>query len=191
MTELAPLARVPQLIVQGIECWIEAGEIVAEYLSKNPNSMGLLCETTGLSEDIIRRFEQIGRKEIYPKLLVNTSLGYRKLSACPYREQELYAESPVDLVVMGDKGPDILRVSVDHLTPEQAKQVFARNHVRSTAEQRAWLETERKRANEAAAAEKQEIQTAAYAVHGKRVVFRKGCEMTLQELAVLIARLSG
>lgn len=184
------LSKVSELILKGIECWIEAGEIIANTLSECPDSMPRICEVTGLSEDIVRRFEQIGRKEIYPKLLANTSLGYRKLASCPYREQEHYYNNPVELLVTSSKGADKLQVEVQHLTPQQVRQVFASDHVRTLAEQRAWVESERELSVKRALANKAEIQEAAFIIRGKRVIFRKGCELTAHELAELLARMS-
>ena len=184
------LSRVSELIVKGVECWIEAGEIIAKTLQDNPGSMGRICEVTGLSEDIVRRFEQIGRKEIYPQLLANTSIGYRKLVSCPYREQQHYSENPVELLIVGNGKTDTLKVNVAHLTPEQARQAFSSDHVRTVSEQRAWIEAERKRSVENAIREKAEVQEAAFVIRGGRVTFRKGCEMTAHEVAELLARMS-
>lgn len=184
------LSRVSELIIKGVECWIEAGEIIAKTLQENPKSMERICEVTGLSEDIVRRFEQIGRKEIYPKLLANTSIGYRKPVSCPYREQQHYSENPVVLLVAENGKTDTLKVNVAHLTVGQARQAFASNHVRTIPEQRAWIESERKRLVENAIREKAEVQEAAFVIHGSRVTFRKGCEMTAHEIAELLARMS-
>lgn len=184
------LTRVSELIIKGMDCWIEAGEIIANTLQEHPDSLPRICEVTGLSEDIVRRFEQIGRKEIYPQLLANTSIGYRKLVSCPYREQQLYSESPVEMLVIKNGKPDTLKVNVAHLTPEQARQVFASDHVRSLAEQRAWVEAERKRSVELSIRENADIQEAAFIIHKNRVTFRKGCELTAHEIAELLARMS-
>lgn len=184
------LSRVSELIVKGIDCWIEAGEIIAKTLEEHPDSMSRICEVTGLSEDIIRRFEQIGRKEIYPRLLANTSIGYRRLVSCTYREQKHYCDNPVELLVADNGKADTLRVEVAHVTPEQARQVFAHDHVRTLAEQRAWLESERKRSVETAMREKAEIQESAFVIRGGRVTFNKGCEMTAREIAELLSRMT-
>lgn len=184
------LSRVSELIAKGVECWIEAGEIIAKTLQDNPDSMGRICEVTGISEDIVRRFEQIGRKEIYPQLLANTSIGFRKLVSCPYREQQYYSENPVELLVARNGEVDILKVNVAHLTQEQTRQTFASDHVRTIPEQRVWIEAERKRAVETSIREKTDIQESAFVIRGSRVTFRKGCEMTAHEIAELLARMS-
>jgi len=184
------LTKVTDLILRGIECWIEAGEIIANALDAEPDHIDRICEVTGLSSDIVRRFEQIGRREIYPQLLANTSDGFRKLSACPYREQKLYAENPVKLLVYKDNDTATLIVRIDALTHDQVRQVFAKNHVRDLGEQRAWIESQRKKAIEKAITETSSLQEAAFIIKGKRIIFRKGCELTASELAGLLARIS-
>jgi len=188
--EKSDLTRIPELIIKGIECWIEAGEIVAEVLNKNPNAMDEICNETGLSADIVRRFEQIGRKEIFPKLLAGAGPGYRKLAKCPYREQEQYTQNPVGLLIMSDGGPDVLAVKLEALTCEQCKQVFASDHVRDTSEQRAWIESQREKEVQKAMLDRSHIQSAAFYVKNKRVIFRAGCELNASELATLLAKVT-
>jgi len=184
------LSSVAELIMKGVDCWIQAGEIIARTLQEHPDSMARICEVTGLSEDIVRRFEQIGRKEIYPKLLVNTSIGYRKLVSCPYREQEHYSENPIELLLCSAGNTETLMVHVAHLTPDQARQAFASDHVRTLAEQRAWIESERERQVAAAMRDKADVQDAAFVIRGHTVTFSKGCVMKAYEVAELLARMS-
>ena len=185
------LTQVGDLILKGIECWVEAGEIVAAALDAEPDCMDRICTVTGLSADIVRRFEQIGRREIYPKLLANTGVGFIKLSACSYREQKLYSENPIPLAIQNDDGSmDTLQVLASNMTASQVKQSFAKNHVRDLSEQRAWLESERKRQADKALRDNVEIQDAAFVIKGHRVIFRKGCELTASELAQLLAKVS-
>lgn len=185
------LTQVADLILKGIDCWIKAGEIIASALDREPDSMDRICEVTGLSSDIVRRFEQIGRKEVYPKLLANTSVGYRKLAACTYREQKLYSENPIELIVLKPDGDtDMLSTGVQNLTPEQCKQVFAKGHIRTQSEQRAWLESERKKSFE----RDLKIKTTNHPLHFKvaknTLVVYEPWQFTRQELAKILAEMA-
>ena len=183
-------AEISVLIAEGIDKWLEAGRLVADALSRNPASMDKICQATGLSPDIITRFEQIGKEELYPQLLASTSIGARNLVKCSYSQQKHYSANPIAMLVSNGDKPDKLMVAVDAMTGQQVKQVFGRGHIRSLAEQRAWVESERESIVRRTLADKAEIQEAAFVIKGKRCVFKKGAELTAREIADILAKMS-
>ena len=180
------LSKISELILQGIECWLEAGKIIVKALDDEPGCLERIMEVTGLDENIIRRFYQIGRKELHPRILCSTSAGIRKLAMCPYHEQELYLSNPIDVLVSHG---ETLKVYADNLTKEHIKQVFNSDHVRSLPEQKAWLATEESKHIEKEAARLSMCQEEGYVIKGKKVFFKAGVVLTGKEIAQILARL--
>lgn len=166
------LRNIGTLITEGINKWIEAGDILCRYLD-NGGSLSEAAEQSGLTEDVLVRFEQIGRKQVHPKLLASPSIGMRSLSTCSYSVQEKYIDEPVR--VMTDSGA--LLVEVGNLTSYQCRQVFKGGHVRNEAEQKAWIESER-----AKKSTKDEISHLPYRINGKEIVFTRNTVVTRREL---------
>lgn len=64
------------------------------------------------------------------------SMGFLPIS----EQQKLVAGGKVELVIREGGQTEVLKVDPRDLQPKQIKQVFATDHIRSTAEQRTWLE---------------------------------------------------
>ena len=189
MNEIAKTTgqEIASLIVQGIESWIQAGKLLVEALD-NGSTLNELADESGVSKDILSRFEQVGRNALYPKLLASTSPGANALKICGYSEQKEFCENPVTLVVCKNGTFDNLLVNVDALTSHQAKQVFTRGHVRSEAEQRAYLEdvaeVERKK-------KINEIEdSAGYIIKGNKVMFKKNVTISKDELIKILGKVA-
>ena len=180
------LSRVSELIMQGLECWVEAGKIIADTLDDHPESMNRICEVTGLDENIIRRFYQIGKQQLHPKILCSTAQGVMRLASCQYHEQEKYLDEPIEVMVSNG---ETLKVKAENLTQQQVKQVFNRDHVRALPEQKAWLATDEKRRIEQEQTKRAEVAEANYTIRNHKVLFRKGVEMSQQEVVQLLARM--
>lgn len=174
------------LIGNGIECWKKAGELIVRLMDEHGLTSADICDRSKhLTEDIVRRFEQLGRKQIMPNLLVADYPAARHLARLPYSDQKRAIEEPLDLLVMDGKMPTTLKVAVENLTPQQCRQVF-NGHIRSIGAQRAWLE-ERRAEQEVAPVIRQAHDL--YRVRGKRVIFMQPCEMTARQLANIIAEI--
>lgn len=171
------LAKVGVLITEGIEKWIEAGNILCAFLDDG-GSMEAAVDKTGLSSDILSRFEQIGRKQIHPRLLASTTPGMRALSLCTYNTQEKYIDSPVEVLIANSQ--DVLLVKIDNLTPYQCRQVFCRGHVATLPEQRAWIESEKTKTID------KKPETLPYSIVGRKITFRRGTVITVAEMKKIL-----
>ncbi len=178
--------RIAELIVRGIEAWIEAGQVLVETLDQGV-TLEQVSDASGLSKDILAQFEQIGRGVIYPRLLTSKSPGARALLRCGRSEQEQYCSEPLQLMVLRGEQQDILRVPLDSLTPEQCKQLFVRGHIRDLGEQRACLESQAEeiRAKRAAVVHDQ----AGYTIKGDKVVFQKDARLGRDDLIQILSRM--
>lgn len=180
--------EVVALIGKGIECWQKAGEVIVQLLDEHEMTVADIAEkSVYLTEDVVTRFEQLGRKQIMPNLLVADYPAARHLIRLPYSEQKRALESSVELLVMEGKTPTTLKVAVENLTPQQCKQVF-NGHIRSIGAQRAYLE-EKRAEQEVAPAIRQAHEL--YRVRGKRVIILQPCELTSRQLANIIAEIEG
>lgn len=136
------IAEFCQLIEQGKQCWIEAGKKLAEAAEKIPNFINLMLEACPhFTERFLRKMIDLGHGALHPDLLIGESTGERRLARLPYSWQEKHAMKPVELLVKRDKEWDTLLVPVRDLTPEQCNQVFDDSAVRTTAQQRSYLES--------------------------------------------------
>ena len=140
-------------MAEGIESWAKAGAVLVEMVDENENSYSNILERIpDLSYDVLSRFEQMGRKQLYPRLLLGGSTGLRKLATLPYSEQVRYYDEPLDIVTEIDGGVDTLKVQAKDLTSFQVKQVFDNGTVRDVAAQRAWLRSRDRKPNAVKAA---------------------------------------
>lgn len=130
------------LVMEGIEKWIEAGEIVARAIDTNPEFIENACDThPSLTPELIKRFYAIGKKQLHPEVLISTAPGIRALARLPYAQQEKYLREPLEIVVDGE---DVLKVEARNLTSKQVRQVFSSGGVRSVGGQRAVMLSENK-----------------------------------------------
>jgi hypothetical protein len=181
------VGEIVSLITRGIECWSKAGEIVVKLIDDHRMTIQEIAGNSEfLTEDIVARFEQLGRKQILPQLLVADYPAAKHVIKLPYSEQSRAVDDGVELLVMGDEGHSTLKVAIANLTPLQCKQVFAKDAIRSLPAQRAYIESQ-KTDNEI----KNRVlnDEAIWKVTGRKVVFFKPCQMTARELAQIIAEI--
>ena len=128
------------LFREGVEAWVKAGAILVELIEENPNIYDEMIEKCPtLNAGILTRFEQIGRKQLHPQLLLGSSAGMAKLKRLPYSLQERYLEEPIPVVVETEYGTDKLLIKARDMTPDQANQVFQGSGLRSESAQKAYL----------------------------------------------------
>jgi hypothetical protein len=176
------------LIANGIECWTKAGEIVVRLVDDCDMAIeDIAGQSDYLTEDIVAKFEQLGRKQLLPDLLVLDYPAVRHITKLPYSEQKRIVNGSVEVLVSSNKGLDTLRIAPDNLTPQQCRQVFDGNTVRSVPGQRAYLESRKQ--DERVKLSAVESIKLPYQVKGKRVVFTKPCEMSARELAQILAQI--
>lgn len=170
------------LIHKGIQAWHEAGKLIAERMDENPEFIEQMAsEYPELSTEVLYRFEQIGRNQIVPSLLLNDSPGVRKLRKMPYQLQVKHSNEPVQVTV---RDGSVLLVDVRNLTSDQASQVFAKDRIRTAAEQRALIED--KIAIEPASVERANLP---YRIVGKELVVMTACRFTTTDLLRIAADL--
>jgi hypothetical protein len=175
-----------RLLFEGIESWMKAGQLLVEMIDHDPATIEKICAGfPAVSRDILYRFEQIGRKEIYPLLLVSNCPGISGLIRMPYSQQVKHEKEPIPVLIDKDGEYDTLMVDVRSLTPSQCKQVFSKGSVRDEGAQRAWLETEKKNAMLHGIP----TEHLPYFIRDHKVVFSKNTEMGKRDLQQIIKML--
>jgi len=175
------------LYTRGIELWAKAGEVLVAMLDENPNACeDIIKACPRLNPEILGRFEQMGRKTLHPRLLVESSSGFDRLAKMPLSVQTRHLEEPIPMVVETEKGTDVLMVHARNMTLAQAKQVFAGTHIRSEGEQRAWLVGQRAKNFTPAKSTNGEPP---WRIRNGRVEFLAGCTMTAGELSAVLTQI--
>ena len=170
-----------RLVIQGVECWRDAGRILVAMMAKNPNVKSkILQKHPELSPNILATFERIGRGDLHPMLMLSESPGYKAARELPMSDQEkIVSEKKVDLLIFNDGKADVLKADVRSLTAEQTRQVFARDHLRDASEQRLWIEDKRKPS----------LVTTSWIIEGDTVRFRKGVTLSSTQLAGILEQM--
>ena len=127
------------LVRQGIDTWRNAGKLLVEMTEKDPSAVARIKERSGLSDSMIQTFARIGRNEIWPHLLADSSLGAQRLLACNYDDQKKYASEPIQVAYewKGGKIKTIAR-KVSELSRHECAIVFSEDNRIRTLEQQAF-----------------------------------------------------
>lgn len=174
------------LFQAGVDAWIKAGEILVEMVEADPHVYDyIIRECPSLNAGVLGRFEQMGRKNLHPQLLLTASPGFDKLRKLPMSMQERYLKEPVPIIVHTENGTDVLLVDAKNMTKDQASQVFAPGRIRTEGEQKAWLMDQRSKSAKPAG-----TNAPAWAIKGGRAVFREGATLSAGELATIITQLT-
>jgi len=173
------------LVNEGIQCWVSAGEIVAKNMDSDPEFIDKVNEKyPQFTHEILMRFEQIGRKSLIPELLVSDCPGYTKLRRLPYEYQAKLLNSGVETLIRTPSGWDSLKIAPINLTRNQADLVFAKDRIRSIAEQRAVIEGN---------GIKKYVPTLQsempYRIRGGRLFITDPVELTKQDLKKILAQM--
>lgn len=128
-----------ELFLKGAEYLLKACRLYVKAIDNNPDSAQDFEEAyPEISLSAWRRFEAVGRGTLHIKLLTNMTIGAKRLEKCSIEEQSKYIDNPVEVLLTND---DVLKVDIHSLQPSQLKQVFAKDHVRTRSEQKAYIES--------------------------------------------------
>ena len=176
-------SELSELIASGIECWVKAGKILVEMLDSGETNLADVSEKTGLTPGVLSRFEQLGRNQLVPELLIANYPASKYIQKLPYSEQKRLIDDSIE-VLASDQG-DKLNVMPKNLTTSQCKQVFTSNSVRDLGGQRAWVESRKQKKSESVT-----ITEMPYHISGSKVFFDQGCTMKASQLISILAQLT-
>lgn len=176
---------------KGVESWVKAGEVLLKLVDDDPHVYdAILKKEPLLNARILSRMEDMGRRTLHPMLALGGSAGCRALAKLPMSQQERYLKESVPLVVHTPKGDtDVLLVKVQDLTPEQVKQVFDRDRIRTQGEQKAQLMQDVMHKT-SKTSKQPKIVEMPWKIVGGKVEFLQGVRLTAAELATILAQLT-
>ena len=165
-----------------------AGKMLVEMLALDPQAKKKIRDRfPEISNSMLNQLEAVGRGQMHPRLALTANPGFQRLRGLPYSDQERLLSEPVELLVEHEGEIDVLLVQVADLTPDQARQVFAQDCVRSQGAQRAWLEDQREKA---LVSKRAVTISEPYQIHRNGTVeFKAGTVLTRRDLAEVLAKL--
>lgn len=170
-------------VKEGITAWTLAAELARREIEANPEWPE---EVESLSKFItshaVRRFALIGLRYT-AELAIDECAGAKRLRKLPLDFQRKYYTEPLPLLIEKSGQWESLSVGLHNLTPDQADQVFAVDHVRTESEQRAYIEN--KRMNESA-----KPMDMPYRIVSNEVIFMAGARLKKRDLQLLIDQLT-
>lgn len=128
------------LVRKGIDNWRTAGSTLVELAKGEPDIFKKIQAIyPNIATSTLETFMRIGRKEIWPPLLADSSYGARRLLECNYDVQKRYAEEPIEVAIewRGDKIRS-KKVRVSELSRSEAAIVFDGNGSMNNLEQQAF-----------------------------------------------------
>jgi hypothetical protein len=140
----------------------------------------------GVPRDFLRRLEKVGRGVMSRRLVLESGRWVEKVARLPLSEQEEALNDGVD--VLCEDGMDHRRISVCELSPKQMQQVFGDDGLRTLAEQRTWMEEQEQDRVRCAPMKLPEL---VWKVRGNRVVIGSPCELTRQQMLMILAEMEG
>jgi len=178
------IIEIVDLIIAGIESWRSAGEKLCILIDEQPDVIDKICAfSPGVTPNILRQLERIGRRQLVPELLLRSGPGWAQLRSMPYDVQLKYTSEPVEVLIETANGSvDTLKIKVGELTATQARQVFdGDSGLRSFGAQRAWISSNVKQTPKRLAGQP-------YTIHGRFVDFSE-CRLSLQDLLTIAAQM--
>lgn len=173
---------------RGLSAFVEAGEILVNALAEHPNIKERIMELEPrIDPQALADMERIGRKQLHPMLTVSNKPALRALRRMPYSEQERYSSEPVELLIVdsADK-TSTLQVSIHNMTADQSRQAFNGNHVRTLAEQRAYIEGERAKRM----VKQAPPVTSDYVISRGRIVTNRPLTLTQEDLVRMLSEIT-
>lgn len=129
-----------KLVRQGIDTWRTAGEVLVKLAASTPDIIKRITERyPHISQSTLDTFLRIGRNEIWPPLLCDSSYGAKRLLECNYDLQKEYAQKPIKVAVSWRNGEiKSIEKKVSDLSRSEAAVVFDQRGGINNLEQQAF-----------------------------------------------------
>lgn len=177
-----------ELFRQGKEVWLKAGEILVAMIDANPDIIEhLLSLDENLKSDTLEALERIGRKRLLPELLLDDSMGAKRLARLPYQVQLDVYRNGLDVVTKRAGVFVVDHKPINKLTFQQAFTAIGPDGLISVAKQQEKMlhwESATKQRNM-----RYVVKNEGGTIETIKIEFFKGTEMTLKEIQDLVTRL--
>lgn len=126
-----------QLVSAGVDAWNKAGKLLVQMVDRNPNAFSIICRSDPrISIDMLLAFERIGRNQLNPYLLLDSSPGSDKLMTLPVELQNRFYTEKIPTVTRFKSGSPIIEEKLfREMSRLEAMRVFAPGGIRTIDEQ--------------------------------------------------------
>lgn len=171
-----------ELFTGGMQKIREACQVYVKAVEENPElEPEFRAAFPQISESGWANIELVGRGAMDYRLLWEGGRARNRIKQLPPSRQAAVLDNGVPLL---SKDGSELKVKVENLTPKQVEQVFGGNHIRTLAEQRAWIEAQ------STVTTPVKTETVAE-VRGKELIISRPCRMSRKELVMFLAQMEG
>lgn len=138
---VSEIEQFASFVNDGINSWIKAGQLLVEMLDKDPHIFKIIRNKyPGISQEILLTFEGIGRKTIYPYLLIDQCPATRRLLTFDYDKQVSIYGTKIDVVTHIKFGKPVIETKrIQELTTYEVDRVFDGTRIRGAVEQGKWF----------------------------------------------------
>jgi len=183
-SEVANLEReFLQELTAGLRGLAKAGAVLIRLLDADPDARARLITEYNIPRNTIATLERIGNRLLLPELALDP-----RFRLLPMTEQKRIVETNVEAFVQKDDGTsDTLLVNIMEAPSEIKAQVINGDHIRSLAEQRAWLIAKNNQKRAAI-----EVETVPWRTCGKnKVEVLKPCVLSRSDLLSILKAIEG
>lgn len=167
------------LVRQGEEAWEQAGLLlIALHDADEHIYEKIIAQSDGLKFEHLLTFERIGRKELYPRLLLDEGHAAKRVSSCglSFDKQKELCENPIPVATLMNGEVKIIHKRLSELTQTEARRVIGFDGVRPQAEQAELLLAK-------------DIRKPRYVIQGDKVYFTSNTTFTRAQLEEVLAQL--
>lgn len=169
--------RFMETLAAGVRSFAEAGKILVELIESDPDAMHRLRTKRNIPASLLRTMERVGRGLMLPEMFSEPGLA-----RLPISEQKLILAGPVDMLTFDGHGePTTLKVDLMTASSEVRQQVVNGNHIRTVAEQRAYVEARQNINREATS----KAATTPWRVVGKVIRVSQDVDLTQGDLITM------
>lgn len=174
--QLSKVEEFKQAFARGMESIVSASEIYVQAIDENPNMKDVFIAECAdfIPASAWSGFEAVGRKWLHPKLLMGGGGKYAsKIKRLAYSDQEaVFSGKRFEMLTAEGQ---VLKVDIRQVEPDQADQLFDGTHIRTMAEQKAFIEARKSKPAE-------EVDVMPYVITDGKVSFRRGVALNKTEM---------
>jgi len=136
------IKKFQECFLQGMFKIVEACKIYVAAIDANPKAKeDYAARFPSITAGAWKRYEMIGRGQILPEIATNPiRFSDRAIESFPVSDQKRLIEDQIEVITLSG---DHIKVSYANMTDEQKRIAFAKDHIRTLPEQKAFLEKER------------------------------------------------
>ena len=165
-----------EALESGVQSFAAAGKILVKMMDADKDVVERLRETRNIPASLLRSLEKIGRGTMLPEMFTEPALARLPLS-----EQKQIVRGDVDMLTFDAEGePTTLKVNLLLASADVRGQVVNGTHIRSLAEQRAYLASINNRNQPS-----EKSEPPSWRVVGRVVRVRSGVDLTQGDLITM------